>query len=57
MDDKQAAEILIAMLKEYDFAPKEKEAMAAAIGILSWTSLAKSNIKNKKAKRDKSYKW
>jgi hypothetical protein len=38
------------ILKKYLFTDEEKEAVQAAIGILSWTSLAKSMTKNRKNK-------
>ena len=53
MDDKQAAEILIGLLKKNSLTGEEKEAVENAIGILSWTSLAQSRAKAKKEKMDK----
>ena len=57
MEDKKAAEILIKMIDSHALAGEEKEAVLAAVGVLSWTSLAKSRIgslaKNRKAKREK----
>jgi hypothetical protein len=50
MDDKMAANILIGLLKKYSLKGEEKEAVESAIGILSWTSLAQSRIKARKAK-------
>lgn len=52
MDDKKAAEILIKLLKKNELDDEEKEAVKNAIGILSWTSLAKSRIKEQKKKID-----
>ncbi|MFA6306851.1 MAG: hypothetical protein WCV70_02660 [Patescibacteria group bacterium] len=57
MEDKKALAILINLLKKRWLNAEEKEAVSAAIGILSWTSLSKSRIKALKAKRDKSVKW
>lgn len=61
MDDKKAADILVKILKKYSLSKEEKEAIEAAIGILGWTTLAKSRLKNlgkkRKAERDKSTKW
>jgi hypothetical protein len=54
MEDKKAAEILIGLLKKNPLTGDEKEAVENAIGILSWTSLAQSRLKNKKEKLDKS---
>lgn len=53
MDHKKAIEILIGMLKKHGLTRAEKEAITAAIGVLGWTSLAKSRIQALKAKRDK----
>ena len=57
MKDKEAIDILIKMRNKYFFSEREEEAVSAAIGILSWTKLAQSRIKNKskalKIKRDK----
>lgn len=57
MEDKEAIEILMSLLKERKLSTKEREAISAAIGVLSWTALAKSGAKARKAKRDKSLKW
>ena len=57
MDDKRAADILIGLLKKYPFDAEEKEAVYAAIGVLSWTSLAQGRIKAIKNKKDKDAKW
>lgn len=57
MDDKKAADILIGLLGKYSFNKEEQEAVQSAIGVLSWTSLAKSRTKNKKDKLEKSTKW
>lgn len=51
MDHKTAATILIKMLEKYPLTDEEKEAARIAIGILSWTYLAKSKIKAQKAKK------
>lgn len=57
MNDKKAVEILISLLKKYSFSDEEKEALSAAIGVLSWTALAESRAKAKKDKINKSAKW
>jgi hypothetical protein len=57
MEDKKTATILIKLLEKHTLDAEEKEAVLAAIGILSWTSLSKSKIKAQKAKRDKSTEW
>jgi hypothetical protein len=54
MDDKKAADILIKLLGKYPLDSEEKVAVNSAIGILSWTSLAKSRLKARKAKLEKS---
>jgi hypothetical protein len=49
MTDKEAAKILLSLMKKYSLKGEEKEAVENAIGILSWTSLAQNRIKaNKK---------
>jgi len=57
MKDKEAMEILIRILEKRSFDAKEKEAISAAIGILGWTSLAESKIKERKAKKEKDLEW
>jgi len=51
MDDKKSAKILIELLEKYKLTNKEKEAVKSAIGILSWTSLAKSRMNSLKSKQ------
>ena len=51
MNHKKSAEILIKMLDKFELAPEEKEAVLDAIGVLSWTQLAQSRIKNKKNRK------
>ncbi len=48
MDHKKAAKVLIKLLEKPKFSPGEKQALLTAIGVLSWTSLAQSRLKNKK---------
>jgi hypothetical protein len=50
MTDKQAAEVLLNLMKKYSLQGEEKEAVENAIGILSWTSLAQNKIKKRKEK-------
>jgi len=57
MQDKKAIPILMNLLKKRLLNAEEKEAVSSAIGLFSWTSLSKSNVKNLKAKREKSAKW
>lgn len=56
MTYKEAVNNLMVMLKKYSFTVKEKETLTAAIGALSWFSLADSRIKAIKAKKDKTFK-
>jgi hypothetical protein len=57
MEHKEAIAILISLLDKRSLDAEEKEAVNTAIGVLSWTTLAKSRIKAQKAKRDKSTEW
>ena len=57
MDDKKAAEILIKLSRKSSLSAEEKEAVSAAIGVLSWTSLSKSRAKAMKARREKNTDW
>jgi len=57
MKDKEAVNVLTKMLDQHSFSAEEKKAIAAAIGILSWTSLADSKIKARKIKREKDIEW
>jgi hypothetical protein len=54
MDDKEALNNFVMMLKAHRFTEQEKDTIKHAIGILSWTTLRKgvvSSIKNKQNKR------
>jgi hypothetical protein len=51
MEDKKALAILVKMAQKYPLEPEEKEALSEAVGILSWTSLSESRIRNIKEKR------
>ena len=57
MDDKTAAKVLLKSLTKYSFTKEEQEALNSAIGILSWTSLAKSGVKKRREKLNDSTKW
>ena len=57
MDDKKAIAVLMELLKKPALSAQEKEAILAAIGVLSWTSLAQSRIKAQGAKREKNNEW
>ncbi|TAK94800.1 hypothetical protein EPO05_05865 [Patescibacteria group bacterium] len=57
MEDKEAIKILIRLMKKASLSVEEKEALSAAIGILSWSALGQARIKNMgkthRAKREK----
>lgn len=53
MQDKEAATILIGMLDSHQLSDEEKGAIKKAIGLLSWTCLSKSRMKNLKDKMNK----
>lgn len=57
MEDKEAIEILMSLLKKSRLSAKEREAISSAIGVLSWTALASSRAKARKAKREKNTEW
>ncbi len=48
MDHKEAANTLIKLINKKIFKGKEEKAILIAIGVLSWTSLSQSRLKNKK---------
>ena len=51
MEDKKTIEILTKLLNKNVLNEEEKEAVLNAIGILSWSKLAESRIKNLKKKK------
>jgi hypothetical protein len=53
----RAIAILKSLLDRYSLNAEEKEAIMAAIGVLSWGALSKSKTRAQKAKRDKSTEW
>jgi hypothetical protein len=57
MDHKKAAELLLNIQNKASLNEEEKEALSTAIGILSWTALAKNRLKGQKEKRSKDSKW
>jgi hypothetical protein len=57
MEPKKAIEILQKIMESHTLTAEEKEAVNAAIGMLSWGSLAQSKMKAQKAKREKSTEW
>lgn len=50
MEHKEAADILINLINAKKLDSKEEQAVLTAIGVLAWTKLAESRIKNKRAK-------
>lgn len=52
MEYKKAAEVLVKSLKKHKFTKEEKQALAEAIGFLSWAYLYKNRIKAIKAKKE-----
>ncbi|MDD5038900.1 MAG: hypothetical protein PHN78_06245 [Dehalococcoidales bacterium] len=57
MEYEKAIAVLRSLLDKHPLDAEEKEAVIAAIGLLSWGSLSKRKIKAQKAKRDKSTRW
>lgn len=57
MEDKKATEILLNMIKKYNFNKEEEEAIHTSIGILSWMHLRQGKIKAIKDKNNKEIKW
>ena len=57
MEYEKAIAVLKKLLDKPTLDAEEKEAVIAAIGLLSLGSLAKSQIRARKAKRDKSTEW
>lgn len=53
MDDKKAIAVLLGLVEKGVLNEEETEAVRSAIGVLSWTSLAESRLKNLKAKKEK----
>jgi|APLow6443716910_1056828.scaffolds.fasta_scaffold1872655_1 hypothetical protein len=57
MEEKKAVVVLNRLLKKDILEPEEKEAVSAAIGLLSWNALAKSRLKALKTRKTKSTEW
>jgi hypothetical protein len=53
MEDNRAIEILMSLIEKYRLQGEEREGVLTAIGILSWSKLAESALKTRKAKREK----
>jgi len=56
MEDKQAVETLIKLLKDREFSAEEQEALRHAIGVLGWTKLIEGYTENRKRARDRKLK-
>jgi hypothetical protein len=57
MEYEKAIAVLKKLLDRRTLDAEEKEAVTTAIGLISLGSLAKSQIKARKAKREKSTEW
>ena len=57
MEYEKTITILASLLERHSLDAEEKEAVMTAIGVLSWGALAKSKIKARRAKREKSIEW
>jgi hypothetical protein len=47
MDDKTALNVLLKLLDRYSLNAEEREAVRTAVGVLSWSSVAKNSIKRR----------
>ncbi|MBN2095685.1 MAG: hypothetical protein JW727_06550 [Candidatus Aenigmarchaeota archaeon] len=57
MDPAKSISALKKLLEKYPLEEDEREAVLAAIGMLSWAGLSKSHIKSRKAKKERSAEW
>jgi hypothetical protein len=53
VEHKPAIEVLKSLLEKHPLSPAEKEAVLTAIGVLSWSALARSRLKGLKERREK----
>jgi hypothetical protein len=51
MGDKESAEVLIKLSEKYPLTDEEKEALKNAIGVLSWTKFAETQMKKRGERR------
>ena len=51
MSDKESAEVLIKLSEKYPLNDEEKEALKNAIGVLSWTKFAETQMKKRGERR------
>lgn len=56
MEDKQAIEILLGLLKKHPLSDEEQEAVRHAIGVLGWTKLVEGWKEQRKRARDRKLK-
>lgn len=52
MEHKKAAEVLLKLVEKPVISAEEKEAVMTAVGVLGWTSLSQSRIRNLRKSRD-----
>lgn len=57
MEDKKAIDILLGLSEKYPLNKEEKEAVSITVGILNWSTLAKSRIKSLKEKQKMDAEW
>jgi hypothetical protein len=57
MDHQKAVDVLKSLLEKHPLDAEEKEAVLAAIGLLSWAALGKSRMKGPREKREKAGEW
>jgi hypothetical protein len=51
MGDKESAEVLIKLSEKYPLTDEEKEGLKNAIGVLSWTKFAETQMKKRGERR------
>ena len=52
MEHKKAAEVLLKLAEKPVISAEEKEAVMTAVGVLGWTSLSQSRVRNLRNNRD-----
>jgi len=57
MEHQKAVAVLKSLLEKHPLDAEEKEAVLAAIGLLSWAALGKTRMKALKEKREKGTEW
>lgn len=56
MEDSEAVQILIKILKKYPLEDDEQEALKLAVGLMGWTKLVEGFNDRRKASRDRKLK-